>query len=119
MRKRPLTDAPERLSDEERARLRKWLQAKYPRLYPQGGYLWEQCRDWHLSRGQQRSSWEATYRMWVRQHIKFEQRRERGQHPRPGDYELPQDQGERGEGETEGNDNLIKLGDYLRKQNAD
>ncbi|MBS94626.1 MAG: hypothetical protein CL799_09340 [Chromatiales bacterium] len=74
-RRKELTDAPDKLSDKERERISEWVLVTWEstghRLVPQLGRLWESCRDWHLSNGVQRASWEATFRRWIRKEEEF------------------------------------------------
>ena len=65
--KKPLTDPPEKLSELERRRVRIWCQKKYPAYEKRLARLWNECRDWHLKKGEQAANWEAAMRMWVRQ----------------------------------------------------
>lgn len=110
MTKQPLTDPPDKLEPQIEARLHKWLQAKHPRLVKQGRIFWEECRDWHLKKGEQCANWEAAYRMWVRKHVEFQHKRR----PGPGSFEIPQEHGPRGEGATKENGNVIALRDVLK-----
>lgn len=71
-RRLPATAAPERLSDEERLRIRTWVADRFPGMSRrQLADEWERCRDWHLSNGVLRSSWEATFRNWLRKGSMF------------------------------------------------
>lgn len=106
MPKKPRTDPPERLSDAERARLRKWLKRRYPQLLPMAALLWEECRAWSEKEGRQCANWEAAYRWWCINHVKFEARRKRARHPQPGDAEMPQQPGLR-------DDEVTPLGEIL------
>jgi len=64
--KRGLCAPPERLTELERDRIRKWAARFAPRCEPHLGLHWNQCRDWHLANGVQRANWEATFRNWLR-----------------------------------------------------
>lgn len=83
----PKTNPPERLSELERKRIRKWMGDKYPQYLPEARLLWENCRDWHLKYGVQCSSWEAAFRMWVRKQPEIDARG--GRRAQPGSPELP------------------------------
>ena len=97
MAKKALTDAPEVLEPKQKARLLVWLKAKYPGQVKVSNLRWEECRDWHLKKGERCANWEAAYRMWVRNHVKFKKRDHRKRHPQPGDPEMPQQEGARGD----------------------
>lgn len=75
MKRRPVTDAPERLSPDQRERVRQWARAHEPSVEPHLGRHWAMCRDWHLSNGILRSDWEATMRSWLRKAVEFESAR--------------------------------------------
>jgi hypothetical protein len=70
--RRSLTDAPEALDDVARKRIKEWVGCRQPGLVPKLGKLWAECRDWHLANGVQRASWEATFRMWIRNQRRIE-----------------------------------------------
>lgn len=63
---RGLTDAPERLSDEQRAALHAWCAGKRQELLPQLEDLEEACLDYYRSRGKRHRDWVATVRNWIR-----------------------------------------------------
>jgi hypothetical protein len=65
------SDAPDMLTAEERERVKAWCKARFPRKLKDLGDLWEECRDWHLSNGKKRNNWEATFRNWVRNAVRF------------------------------------------------
>ncbi len=72
MKRKPLTDPPDKLTLDERKRLLEWATSHWPRIGPHLGRHWVECRDWHLSRGVMRANWEATFRNWLRQASKFD-----------------------------------------------
>jgi hypothetical protein len=84
VKRRPLTDAPQRLGPEERQRVLAWTRENIPHFLPldehrredtkRVGLEWEKCRDWHLKHDERARNWEAAFRMWLRNADKFEQR---------------------------------------------
>ena len=60
------TEAPDRLPEDARKRIRDWAVAKWPQIEKQLGNHWAECRDWHLANGVLRRSWEAAFRTWLR-----------------------------------------------------
>lgn len=78
----PLTQAPEELTPAQQQRIKTWALEQWPgnpgvlRRRLRG--LWEECRDWHLSRGVLRADWEATMRNWVRKDAEFSRSDRRG-----------------------------------------
>ena len=64
---REKTDAPDRLSREERQRIWLWTQEEYP-SYADGAMLhqmWNRCRTWHKARGNQFVDWAAAFEGWI------------------------------------------------------
>ena len=90
------TDAPDTLTDEERTAIKEWCKEHHPKKLKGLGDLWPQCRDWHLSNGVQRVSWEATFRNWIRTSVRFDREREEN-HRNPYKYETPQEPRDKGE----------------------
>lgn len=73
-RVRQLTLCPDRLLPDQRARVRLWVQRKYP-TYERGlGNLWSSHRDHHLAAGNLGLDWEASFRTWIRRAVEFDQR---------------------------------------------
>lgn len=72
VRRRPATDAPERLTPEQRDRVRIWAASHAPTLELHLGRHWAQCRDWHLANGVLRCDWEAAFRNWLRKSLEIE-----------------------------------------------
>ena len=70
--RRPLTDAPDRLEPDARARIRCWAEAQLPAVVDHLGRHWAECRDWHLSHGVLRADWAAAFRNWLRKAVEFE-----------------------------------------------
>jgi hypothetical protein len=66
VKRRPLTDAPERLTQEQRERVMIWCSKRYPMLYPQLKEQWNRFVDWHLANGVLRCDWSAAFRNWLR-----------------------------------------------------
>lgn len=94
-RRRLLTDAPDRLSPQERERIRAWALEHLPWGDRNLGRLWGECRDYHLSHGVLRADWEATFRSWLRKEVEFQAReRPRWRSPALG---LPAPSGGQGE----------------------
>lgn len=80
MRRRPLTDAPDRLDPHARERMRVWARSHLPWGDRRLGRSWAECRDWHRAQGVLRADWEAAFRNWLRKEVEFEARG-----PRPFD----------------------------------
>ena len=74
MKRRPLTDAPERLNQDQRMRIRAWATQKWPKIEPHLGRHWSECRDWHLANGVMRADFEAAFRNWLRKANEFANR---------------------------------------------
>ena len=77
MSPKKLTDPPEVLDEESKARIKKWCKENYPHKFKSLGNLWCECADWHLSNGVERANWEATFRNWIRTSDKFDKDKKR------------------------------------------
>ena len=93
--KKKLTEAPDELEDKQKERIRKFTQEHYPNQYKKLGRMWGECRDWHLSTGTQRASWEATFRNWIRRAADWEAKAQR----KPYWNETPQEPRTKDKGE--------------------
>ena len=74
VKRRPLSDAPDRLPAESRERLRGWARSHLPWGEKRLGRSWAECRDWHRAQGVLRADWEAAFRNWLRKEVEFEAR---------------------------------------------
>lgn len=75
-RRRPTTEAPERLDDDQLAKLRAWARTKHPDLAGEVDRLAEVCLDHWRAKGERRADWPATVRTWIGKEAGF--RRQRG-----------------------------------------
>lgn len=76
------TQAPEALELEQKVRIWAWVRERHPFFTKeQLREEWERCRDWHLANDKRRSSWEATFRNWIRKAADFSARDHRGARP--------------------------------------
>jgi hypothetical protein len=76
------------------------------------------CRD-HYAATENRQGyvrWDLVFRNWIRKQDEIDRRQGTSpRQPQPGSYEMPQQQGRRGEGATEENRNVVHLGDYIKE----
>lgn len=95
VKRKPLTDPPLQLSEEERAGIREFAQAELPESLWQDGRLrghWIRCRNYYLEKGKQRRRWDLTFQNWLLVEVRIEKERYYSEHP--------QERGQRGQEPT-------------------
>ena len=88
-KRKPETPPPERLSGSDVTELRKWLDEHADhhiralrRKGPGGAAdLVEECLNWHRREDIWRRDWQATYRNWIKKHVRWQVERRQTEKP--------------------------------------